>query len=102
MTNKLEESYRRLFQKLIDFREVYNIDLQPQIILTDFESTAINTVQLEFDNIQNKRCYFYLAQSIYYKVQNCRLSSYYSTYEHFSLLIKYILTLMFLLYNEIS
>ncbi|CAG8608006.1 6360_t:CDS:1, partial [Scutellospora calospora] len=52
MTNKSEESYRRLFQRLIDFGEMHNIDLQPQIILTDFESTAINAVQLEFDNVQ--------------------------------------------------
>ncbi|CAG8657787.1 3735_t:CDS:1, partial [Scutellospora calospora] len=101
MTNKSEESYRRLFQKLIDFGEVYNIDLQPQIILTDFESTAINAVQLEFDNVQSKGCHFHLAQSVYHKVQNCGLSSRYDTNEPFSLLIRHIPALAFLPYNEI-
>ncbi|CAG8581592.1 1094_t:CDS:1, partial [Dentiscutata heterogama] len=74
----------------------------PQIVLTDFESAAINAVQLEFDDVQSKECHFHLTQSIYHKVQNCGLSSRYDTDESFSLLIRHILALVFLLYNEIS
>ncbi|CAG8851266.1 10818_t:CDS:1, partial [Gigaspora margarita] len=37
MTKKSIESYRRLFQGLIDFVEEHNVDLSLQIVLTDFE-----------------------------------------------------------------
>ena len=49
------QSYRILFQSLIDFSEKHDIDLCPQVVLTDFELAVINAVQLEFDNIQHKR-----------------------------------------------
>ncbi|CAG8548683.1 1650_t:CDS:2 [Gigaspora rosea] len=52
--HKSEESYRQLFEELIDFSEEHNINLDPHIVLTDFEAAAINSVQLEFDDIQNK------------------------------------------------
>ncbi|CAG8505260.1 16843_t:CDS:2 [Dentiscutata heterogama] len=109
LTNTLRKTIQRIHHldlltepgSLENFEEEYNIDLQPQIVLTDFESAAINAVQLEFNDAQNKGCYFHLAQSIYHKVQNCRLSSRYSTDELFSLLIRHIPALAFLPYNEI-
>lgn len=54
MTEKSMESYRRLFQGLIDFAEEHDIDLSPQIVFTDFKVAAINAVQSKFENVRNK------------------------------------------------
>ncbi|RIB27381.1 hypothetical protein C2G38_2160671 [Gigaspora rosea] len=55
MTEKFMESYRRLFQGLMDFAKEHNIDLSTQIVLTDFEVAVINADQSEFDEVYNKR-----------------------------------------------
>ena len=64
MSSKSEGYYKKLFQELIEFSEDQNIDLQPQFILTDFEKAAINAINAEFQNIQNKGCHFHLAQNV--------------------------------------
>ncbi|CAG8443946.1 6381_t:CDS:2 [Gigaspora rosea] len=51
MTEKFMESYRRLFQGLMDFAKEHNIDLSTQIVLTDFEVAVINADQSEFDEV---------------------------------------------------
>jgi hypothetical protein len=101
MSSKSEECYKRLFQDLIEFSEEHDIDLQPRYILTDFEKAAINAIQAEFQNIQNKGCHFHLAQNVYRKVQHCGLVTRYGTDENFSLLIRHIPALAFLPPNEI-
>ncbi|CAG8806858.1 39023_t:CDS:2, partial [Gigaspora margarita] len=82
MTSKLEEFYRRLFEELIDFGEEHNINLDPYIVLTNFEAAAINSVQLEFDDVQGKSCYFHFSQYIYRKVQAYGLASRYELKTH--------------------
>ncbi|CAG8760366.1 21340_t:CDS:2, partial [Gigaspora rosea] len=81
MTSKSEESYKRLFEELIDFSEEHNINLDPHVVLTDFEAAAINSVELEFDDVQNKGCHFHFSQCIYHKVQAYGLASRYTAYE---------------------
>ncbi|CAG8500218.1 12769_t:CDS:2, partial [Dentiscutata heterogama] len=101
MTSKSEESYRQLFQELIDFGEVHGIDLSPQVVLTNFEAAVINSIQSEFDNVQYKGCHFHLSQCIYCRVQSLGLTSRYGKDEDFSLLIRYISALAFLPPEEI-
>ncbi|CAG8474820.1 15616_t:CDS:2, partial [Gigaspora rosea] len=96
-----EELYRRVLQGLVDFAEENNINLLPQMVLTDFESAAINAIQLEFEDIQCKGCHFHLAQSVYRRIQTTGLTVRYGTNEEFSLLIRHILALAFLPYSEI-
>lgn len=67
MSRKSEGCYRRLFQDLIDFGVEYDVHLQPQFILTDFEQAAINAASREFQGVRNKGCFFHLSQSIYRK-----------------------------------
>ncbi|CAG8443868.1 13218_t:CDS:2 [Gigaspora rosea] len=67
--------------KLIDFSEEHNINLDPHVVLTDFEAVTINSVQLEFDDVQNKGCHFHFSQCIYRKVQAYGLASRYAAYE---------------------
>ena len=91
-----------LFQNLIEYSNEYEIDLQPQFVLTDFEMAAINAIRTEFPGIQNKGCHFHLSQNIYRKVQEYGLTVLYGTDENFSLLIRHISALAFLPYNNIS
>jgi hypothetical protein len=88
MSSKSKECYEKLFQDLLEFSEDNEIDLQPQIVLTDFEVAAISAIQNEFQNVQCKGCHFHLAQSVYRKVQSTHLTNQYSTDENFSLLIR--------------
>ena len=86
---------------LQNFGDEYNIDLQPQFVLTDFEIAAIKAIRAEFQEVQNKGCHFHLSQNIYHKVQEFGLTVQYGTDENFSLLIRHIPALAFLPYNEI-
>ena len=101
MSSKSEECYKTLFQDLIDFGDEYNIDLQPQFVLTDFEIAAIKAIHAEFQEVQHKGCHFHLSQNIYRKVQEFGLTVQYGTDENFSLLICHIPALAFLPHNEI-
>ncbi|CAG8456651.1 11276_t:CDS:1 [Dentiscutata heterogama] len=101
MTSKSEESYRQLFQELIDFGEMHGINLSPQVVLTDFEMAVVNSVQSEFDNVLHKGCHFHLSQCIYRRVQSLGLTTRYGTDEDFSLLIRCISALAFLPPEEI-
>ena len=96
MSSKTEEYYQRLFQDLIDFSEEQDIVLQPQFVLTDFEKAAINSIQVEFPEVQNKGCHFHLSQNIYRKVQAFGFATLYGTNENFSLLVRHIPALAFL------
>jgi hypothetical protein len=87
---------------LISFSDECNIDLQPQFIITDFRMAAINAIHAEFQKVQNKGCHFYLSQNIYHKVQKFGLAAQYGSDENFSLLIRHIPALTFLLYDIIS
>jgi hypothetical protein len=101
MSRKTEACYRRLFQDLIDYSDEHGVQLQPQFVLTDFEQAAINASHAEFQGVQNKGCHFHLAQSVYRKIQAAGLSTRYSTDEEFSLLIRHIPALAFLLPDDI-
>ncbi|CAG8847526.1 40219_t:CDS:2, partial [Gigaspora margarita] len=89
MTKKSMESYRRLFQGLIDFAKEHDVDLSPQIVLTDFEVAVINAVQSKFDNVWNKR------------IQTSGLATRYGTDKDFSILMRHIPALAFLPHSEI-
>jgi hypothetical protein len=101
MSRKTRECYERLFQDLIDFSNEQDIHLQPQFILTDFEQAAINAANTKFQSAQNKGCLFHLAQSVYRKIQSCGLAIRYGTDENFSLLIRQIPALAFLIPTDI-
>ena len=53
MTSKSEEYYRILFQELIEKAHIDEIDLNPPVIITDFELAAMNKMnlkQIEFNH----------------------------------------------------
>ncbi|CAG8608167.1 7857_t:CDS:2, partial [Gigaspora rosea] len=87
--------------ELIDFGEEHSVDLSPKVVLTDFEAAVINSIQSEFENVQNKGSFFHLSQSVYRRIQAFGLVSKYGTDEDFSLSMRSILALAFLLPEEI-
>ena len=50
--------YKRLFQDLIDIADENEIDLNPQIIISDLELAAIQASKSEFPNVNSKLCFF--------------------------------------------
>lgn len=67
LPNKSEETYVKLLSALKDLKP----DLQPQTVMTDFETAAINAFRSVFPNIRNRGCFFHLCQSFYRHIQNC-------------------------------
>lgn len=62
-----------------------------------FEQASINVSCSEIPEIRNTVCFFYLSQSAWRKVQKLGLITYYGTNEEFSLKIRQMLALAFLL-----
>ena len=62
MTGKSKECYAQLFQELIALAEESNLNLDPPLILTDFEQAAISAVQDEFPDSLHKGCFFTCAR----------------------------------------
>ncbi|KAG8237555.1 hypothetical protein J437_LFUL017180 [Ladona fulva] len=54
MKSKSEESYRKLFEQLNDFANELNVDLLPEVIITDFERGAIKAAKAEYPSGINK------------------------------------------------
>ncbi|CAG8766190.1 5446_t:CDS:2, partial [Dentiscutata heterogama] len=78
-----------------------NILLSPTAILTDFELAAINASRIEFPNVNNKCCFFHLEQSGWRKIQENKLSTRYGLDEDFSIKLRQLFALAFLLSNKI-
>ena len=70
MSSKSEELYQRLFQELNECSEESQLELNPDVALTDFEKAPINAVQSEFPSTQSKGCRFHLGQSVYRQIQD--------------------------------
>ena len=101
ITSKSEEVYRCLFEELLDFAAEHNFDLQPSVILTDFEQASINASHQVFPNVHNKGCFFHLGQSGWRKIQSCGLATRYGNDEQFSLMLRQLFALAFLPSDEI-
>jgi hypothetical protein len=101
MTSKTEESYKQLFQELIDLGEEAGQNLSPPIILTDFEQAAINASRSEFPESINKGCFFHLCQNLWKKIQAVGLATEYGNNEDFSRKLRHITALAFLPASEI-
>ncbi|CAG8481702.1 7196_t:CDS:2, partial [Gigaspora rosea] len=54
MMNQLEESYKRVFQELLNLSKEADYNLSPPVIITDFEQSVINAVQSKFSNSTHK------------------------------------------------
>ena len=102
MTRKNTECYVQVFRDLLDYAAESDINLSPEIIITDFEIGVISAIGSEIPGTQHKGCFFHLGQSIYRKVISSGLRTEYGTNENLSLKIRQMAALAFLPPNEIK
>jgi hypothetical protein len=101
MASKTEECYTRLFENLNDFATENELNLNPQLILTDSEQTAINASIREYPDTNFIGCLFHLGQSVWRQIQANSLSKRYGKDKEFSLKLRQIIALAFLPPSEI-
>ena len=72
MESRTEDAYRRMLTKLRSY------NLNPLIVMADYEKAAQNAFQHIFPSAQLNRCFFDLAQSVYRKVQESGIQQQYA------------------------
>ena len=75
LPNKTRETYNRAFTLLKEAAQSENLDIRPDIIMTDFEQGLIQAVELNFPTAQFKGCYYHFTQALWRKVQSVGLQS---------------------------
>ncbi|KAG0437106.1 hypothetical protein DMUE_3879 [Dictyocoela muelleri] len=72
LKNKKSSTYRAAIEKCSEL-----LNLNPQNIISDFEKSLYNSVNLVFKNSSYFGCYFYFVQSLWRRLQNIGLSETY-------------------------
>ena len=54
-----------------------DLELNPSMVMSDFELALIQVVELHFPNAQHRECYFHFMQAIWRKVQSLGLQEEY-------------------------
>lgn len=96
--NKQEVTYRRVFSKLKEIDPL----LEPESVLADFESASMNAIREVFPNSRIVGCFFHLAQSLWRKIQQCKLTELYRSQEDVRLKLKMLLALSFVPENDVQ
>ncbi len=78
LPNKQRQSYNRAFSLLKDVAMTHGIDLDPAIVICDFELAIIQALALNFPNSRHQGCYYHFMQALWRKVQALGLASHYS------------------------
>lgn len=78
-----------------------NLELNPRIIITDFEKAAINACKLSFPRSQHKCCFFHFVQIIWRRIERAGLSQRYSQDSQFAHKLRHITSLAYLPPDEI-
>lgn len=101
MTRKSEDLYVALFQEVENFAARNGFQLNPSMVLMDFERAPINAIKRVFPNAVTKGCFFHLTHSIWRNVQSKGLARQYGEDPDFNLGIRLIPALAFLTPAEI-
>lgn len=83
MSSKNKESYYQLFFNLLRISCNYGINLNPKIIISDFEKIIPTTVKMFFPEVITKGCLFHLGQIIWRRTQKNNLVVKYSKHKGF-------------------
>lgn len=70
MQSKAELLYQHVLQQIGEIATQFDIELNPSVILTDFERGMITAFQREFPESRHSGCFFHLSQNIWKRVQN--------------------------------
>ncbi|KAL0829666.1 hypothetical protein ABMA28_003172 [Loxostege sticticalis] len=97
LTGKSENSYFKFFEIIrIYCKNNFNLDLKPEIIISDFEQAIIKASLRVFPNSIHKCCFFHLSQSIWKHIQKAGLSKKYTNDSEFAHKMRHILALAYL------
>jgi len=90
LSNKQTDSYKRVFEKILEIGNAV-----PDSILTDYEMAEMNAINAVFPNAEIVGCFFHLAQNLWRKIQQNRLSEIYKDDESVRTQCKSLLSLCF-------
>jgi len=91
MTRRTQAMYAAVLTKLQEHSaELYQVDLEPRVIATDFEKGAINALREVFPHVTVSGCHFHLSQSVLRKVNELGLKTTYEGDAEFALHIRII------------
>lgn len=97
LSGKSENSYFIFFELIrIYCKNNFNLDLKPEIIISDFEQAIIKASLRVFPNSIHKCCFFHLSQSIWKHIQKAGLSKKYTNDSEFAHKMRHILALAYL------
>lgn len=65
MPDETQSSYERLFSAI----QIYNVNLNPKIIMTDFKKSSLNAFKIQFPNTEQNGCFFDQIQCVWRKIQ---------------------------------
>ncbi|CAG0902224.1 unnamed protein product [Darwinula stevensoni] len=96
LPDKRMDTYRKLFQALLEICTKAGLSFSPKLFLLDFERGVITTLQLIFPSAMVKGCYFHFTQAIYRKVQEHGISGPFMKSKEVKLSIRRIMALPFI------
>ena len=102
MTRKTRDMYIRVLQCLQTFANSNGIQLNPQVIISDFEAAAISAFRDVFPGSSSHGCFFHLCQSVNRKVCEFGFKVRYQEDAAFALLVRQLPALAFLPQDEIA
>jgi hypothetical protein len=74
LPNKCQDTYKELFQSIVDNCHASNLQLNVQTIITDFEDAVIRAVTAVFGrHIDYQGCFYHLTQASWRKIQQLGL-----------------------------
>jgi hypothetical protein len=88
LPNKCQDTYRELFQSIVDNCHASNLQLNVQTIITDFEDAVLRAVTAVFGrHINHKGCFYHLTQASWRKIQQLGLMPLYKNDDDFRLFL---------------
>lgn len=101
LPGKAQFLYETFFRMIKDAAVDNGINLNPNVMMFDFERAALNAAKQEFPNADIHACHFHLASNLNKRVQNEGLAAIYRDSEEISLGVKKLLALSFLPPGEV-
>ena len=79
LKDKSSDTYYQMFATLRRKMATFNLILNPLILVLDFESGILPSLQQHFPNSSIKGCNFHFTQAVWHKVQSLGLVAHYKT-----------------------
>lgn len=93
---KTEDCYNFFFNELRNCGALYDLDLCPDYIITDFEMATINACRRVFDRSVHKGCFFHFTQNVWKQIKTLGLDEEYGRNSEFALKLRHLFALAFL------